>query len=196
MEGNNNFTFPARTKTITFVLMGIGIIALIWGFFFSGGGHVEGHSDNTRIWSNILISGFFFTAVGLGALFFYALQYAAEVGWSAQVKRIFEGMFAFLPIGLGVLVVVLLAGQFHVHHIWHWMDADVYNPESPAYDEIIAGKGGYFAPTFFWVRTIAYIATFIVFARLFRKWSLLEDQVSWASRMVMLKCAEMRKSFG
>ncbi len=147
-----------------------------------------------RWWSNLLVNGFFFFAIALGALFFYALQYAAEVGWSAYVKRMFEAMFAYLPIGSAVIVIVLLAGQAHLHHIYHWMDSTLYHEfmivsgdsvtytdtaeagaiANPNYDYIIANKSAYLTTWFFWLRTIIYLATFLIFARLFRKWSLQE----------------------
>jgi len=210
--GDTQFTFPKKVKTWTFVFMAIGLVGLIWAFATAtGGGHeaaaegaehgahaheaAHGH-DGTRVWSNILINSFFFTAIALGAIFFYALQYAAEVAWSAQLKRVFEAMFQFLFPGLGLIVVVLLVGHvFHGHHIWHWMHEGIMDPfmsangeefykemqsgaiANPEYDAIIAGKGGYFAGWFYWLRTIVYIGVFVVFARLFRKWSLKEDEI-------------------
>lgn len=195
------FTFPRRTKSITFGMMAIGLIALIIGFFVEPeaaghGGH--GHGGHTRWWANILVCGFFFFAVALGALFFYALQYATETGWSSQIKRIFEAMAQYIPIGLGVIVIVLLAGAFHVHHIYHWMDTDItyefmipggdghatYTNDgtlegavaNPEFDHIIAHKSPFFG-WFFWLRTIVYIVTFMIFLRLFRKWSVAEDQI-------------------
>jgi len=106
-------------------------------------------------------------------------------------------MWHFLPIGGGVIIFVLAAGHFfHAHHLYHWMDSTLYHEymmvegdqtvyldapeagavENPNYDHIIAGKAAYFTTWFFWLRTLGYIATFVIFARLFRRWSLLEDQ--------------------
>ena len=53
--------------------------------------------------------------------------------------------------------------------------------ENPEYDSIIAGKGGYFVGWFYWLRTIVYVGVFVVFARLFRKWSLKEDEIGGVS---------------
>lgn len=184
------FKFEGKLKTASIVLMGIGLVALVGGFLTDTSAHHQ------RWWSNLLINGFFYFAVALGALFFYALQYAAEVGWSAYIKRIFEAMFAYLPIGAAVIVVVLLAGHLHLHHIYHWMDNTLYHEfmvqegdavryvdtleagavANPNYDYIIANKAAYFSAGFFWLRTLIYLATFLIFARLFRKWSLQEDQ--------------------
>ena len=39
-----------------------------------------------------------------------------------MLKRLFEAIYGFLPYGAGVILIVLLAGQFHLHHLYHWMD--------------------------------------------------------------------------
>jgi hypothetical protein len=169
-----NFVIPGKVKTLSFVLMAIGVIAMVWGFLQGDGEHGEHHQ---RWWSNMLVNGFYFVAISLGALFFYALQYAAEVGWSAQFKRIFEAMFSYLPIGLVVVLVLLLTGRFGMHHTWHWMDSSLYEVGGENYDAVIAGKGAYFSDVFFWLRTVIYVGLFIWFANWFRKKSLLEDKV-------------------
>lgn len=151
--------------------MAVGIIAILTGMFTDTSEH------HNRFWSNILINSFFFLAIGLGALFFYALQYATETGWTAVVKRIFEGIFSSVPVFGGILALVLLVGSFGGHHIYHWMDSAVFDVDSDKYDAIIAGKSAYLNKPFFWIRTILYLGVFTFFARYFRKESLREDVV-------------------
>ncbi|MES2138677.1 MAG: quinol:cytochrome C oxidoreductase [Bacteroidota bacterium] len=174
---NSNYTFTKKTKNITIGLMAIGLITLIAGFLTDhapeGVSHEEYH--HTRIWANLLVNGWFFMGIGLLATFFMALQYVAEVAWSVAVKRVYEAVSSYLPIGAIIMFLILLAGQFHVHHLYHWMDPDVINPESPKYDEVIANKHGYFTPWFFWLRTIAYLVIWNLFQRGFIKRSLEED---------------------
>ena len=55
-----------------------------------------------------------------------ALQYAAEVAWSVAVKRVYEAISCYLPWGAGVIILILLAGQFHLHHLYHWMDPEYW----------------------------------------------------------------------
>ena len=81
-----NFSFEGRAKTLTYVLMGIGLVALVSGVL---GDDSHGHQ---RFWANLLVNGFFYFSLALGALFFYALQYATESGWSAVLKRLFEAI--------------------------------------------------------------------------------------------------------
>jgi hypothetical protein len=122
--------------------------------------------------------GFFFFALGLGALFFLALQYATETGWYASVKRVIEAVEGFLPYGMGILGLVLLTLTFmDGAHIYSWMDPEMTNPKSHHYDEIIAGKAPYLNKLFFWIRTLAYFGVYFIFLRGFRMRSLEEDRI-------------------
>jgi hypothetical protein len=51
------------------------------------------------------------------------------------------------------------------------------DPKTVAHDEVIAGKTAYLNPIFFWIRTIVYFATYIIFLRGFQKRSLEEDRI-------------------
>ncbi|NBR13232.1 MAG: quinol:cytochrome C oxidoreductase [Crocinitomicaceae bacterium] len=136
------------------------------------------HHFKTRLLANGLINGFFFFALGLGALFFLALNYATESGWYASVKRIIESVAGFLPYGIGLLGLVLLTITFmDGAHIYSWMDASTLDPKSHHYDEIIEGKSAYLNKIFFWVRTIVYFLTYLVFLNGFKKRSLEEDRI-------------------
>jgi len=55
------------------------------------------------------------------------------------------------------------------------MDPATIDPKSAEYDEVIAGKAGYFAPWFFWLRTLVYIGVWIIFQRGFIKRSVEQD---------------------
>lgn len=165
------FIFSKRAKTITMILMAIGLIAIVAGYA------CYGHEHDNHFWSVILSNSFFFLAIGLGASFFYALQYATETAWSALVKRVFEGIYSVITPFMIILLIVLAVGSFGGHHIYHWMDPEVHEKGGHHFDAIIHNKSAYLNLPFFWIRTIAYALTFILFTRWFRKQSLLEDQV-------------------
>ena len=84
--------------------MGIGLVALVGGYLTDDTHHHQ------RWWANLLVNGFFWFSISLAALFFYALNYAVEAAWSAMLKRVWEATFKFLPIGAGIMLVILLAG--------------------------------------------------------------------------------------
>lgn len=155
------------------------IILIVVGLVFTGIGvavemsHHHGEHLGQRLAGNLLIDGFFFFAIGLGALFFLALQYATETGWYASVKRVIEAVTGYLPVGMAMialafLVITLQKGA----HIYLWMDSS-----QVAHDEIMKGKSAYLNIPFFWIRTVVYLATYYIFWRGFKRRSMLEDQV-------------------
>jgi hypothetical protein len=156
------YDFTSRNRMIAFVMMAIGLVAIIAQF--------ATHHEQT--WANLLWNNFIFLALALGATFFLAVQYVAEVGWSAVVKRPLEAMGQSLPVaGLIMIVIIALGGS----HLYHWMDAGITDPTSPNFDKIIAGKSGYLNPIFFWIRVILYFFIWSYFARKFRANSLAID---------------------
>lgn len=195
-----NFVFSNRAKIITYVLIAIGVISLVAGAMLDDSPH------HGRTWANILTNGFYFIGISLGALFFYALHFATETGWAVILRRVFESVFSFIPFAAVALIIVFIGASLHWNHIYHWMDEatiskyvaeatiDADHPtyfktkeaaekageavvlNDAHYDELIANKTAYLNVPFFWIRTIVYLATFIFFARWFRKRSLLEDE--------------------
>lgn len=165
-----NFTISKRARSLSMALIGIGAVATLYGVFTD---HSEHHQ---RTWSALLVNGFFYLGIGLGALFFYALQNATETAWSVLVKRVYEGIMSWIPIGAVVMIIVLAAGSMHLHHIYHWMDSTLYDPADPNYDSVMAGKKAFLNQPFFWIRTLAYLGSFVFAASWFRKQSLRMDQ--------------------
>ena len=168
------FKVTNKSKTLTNILLGVGVLFTAIGIF----SHVGEHNLVQRIMANGLINGFYFFAIGLGALFFLALQYATETGWYASIKRVIEAVAGFLPYGMGVLAVVLLIITFlDGAHVYLWMDPETTNPASHHYDEIIDGKSAYLNKLFFWIRTLTYFVVYFLYWRGFKKRSLEEDRV-------------------
>jgi len=168
------FSISNNAKRLTLTLMGAGALLTLIGLFTAMGDH----HFKTRLLANGLINGFFFFALGLGALFFLALQYATETGWYASVKRIIESIALFLPYGMALLGLVLLTLTFmDGAHIYLWMDPEMTDPKSHHYDEIIEGKSPYLNKVFFWIRTLVYFGVYFIFLKGFRSRSLEEDRI-------------------
>jgi hypothetical protein len=163
------FQITKKAKNVTFGLIAVGLLLTVVGVATGMGDH----HFKTRLMTNGLINGFFYFALGLGALFFLALQYATETGWYASVKRVIEAVAGFIPYGMGIFGIVLLTITFmDGAHIYTWMD-----PETVAHDEIIQGKSAYLNKTFFWIRTVVYFLTYFYFLTGFKKRSLEEDRI-------------------
>ncbi len=166
------FKISSKAKLLTLTLMIVGLVFTGIGIALEMGNHGGEHLGQ-RFLANALVDSFFFFAIGLGALFFLALQYATETGWYASVKRIIEAVTGFMPYGVGLMLVTLLAITFmDGAHIYVWMDEKVVN-----HDEIMQGKAFYLSKGFFWIRTVVYMAVYMIFWNGFRKRSLEEDRV-------------------
>ncbi len=163
------FQITKKAKNVTFGLIAVGLLLIVVGTATGMGDH----HFITRLLTNGLINGFFYLALGLGALFFLALQYATETGWYASIKRVIEAVAGFIPCGMGIFgVVLLIITLMDGAHIYTWMDS-----ETVAHDEIIEGKSAYLNKTFFWIRTGIYFFTYLYFLRGFKKRSLEEDRI-------------------
>lgn len=169
LQNQNNFQMTPKARNLAFGLIGVGaVLALVGVLMGSGDEHFL-----TRLMTNGLINGFFFFAIGLGALFFLALNYAVEAGWYVVVKRIIESVALYLPYGIAIFGGVLLViTVLHGAHIYTWMDGEIV-----AEDKIIQGKSAYLNVVFFWIRTLVYFFVYLWFLRGFRKRSLDEDTV-------------------
>ena len=163
------FQINKKAKNLVIGLIATGLLLSFIGVFMGiGDEHFK-----TRLLTNGLINGFFFFALGLGALFFLALAYATETGWYASVKRVIEAVAGFLPTGMAFFAFVLLLITFmDGAHIYIWMD-----PETVANDQIIQGKSAYLNKPFFWIRTLIYFAVYYIFLNGFKKRSLEEDRI-------------------
>jgi len=133
------------------------------------------HQMQNRPWSALYIASFFFFMIALGTLAFYAIQYAAQAGWSPVLFRVMEGITAYLPVASVILFVLLLLSSFHINHIFHWMDPELIDPDSEHYDAIIAGKSGYLNVPFFLIRAAIFLAGWNLYRYFSRKFSLKQD---------------------
>ena len=127
-----NFTFTGKHRTTFLVMILIGIISIISTFML--------HPH--QAWSNLLWNNFFFMGIALVMVFFIAVQYVAEVGWSVVVLRIPEAMSQWLFVAMPIMIVIVLVGMMGGNHLYHWMDDSLYVKGGEHYDKILAGKSG------------------------------------------------------
>lgn len=131
------------------------------------------HQLQNKPWAALYVSAFFFFMIALGVLAFYAVQYAAQAGWSPVLFRVMEGITAYLLPGSIIVFIILALSGFHLNHLFVWMD-----PEIVAHDEIIRNKSGYLNVPFFLIRAAIYIAGWNLFRYLMRRNSLRQDDAT------------------
>ncbi|MBC6409591.1 MAG: quinol:cytochrome C oxidoreductase [Ekhidna sp.] len=122
-----------------------------------------------RFLSNLWINNVFFGGLAVIGVFFFAIQYVAQAGWSAGLKRIPFAFGSWLPVAFFLMIAVFIYGG---HDLFHWTHSGLYVEEGG--DEIMKGKASYFfAPfeggafPFFWVARM--VVFFGVWYLLFRK---------------------------
>lgn len=86
-------------------------------------------ADSTRFWYNYLIEYFFFLALALAGTVLAAVHYTAGATWSVTVRRVAEGLSAYLPYALALslplffavpeLYVWALPETVHLYHEKH-----------------------------------------------------------------------------
>ncbi|HCW05788.1 MAG TPA: quinol:cytochrome C oxidoreductase [Cytophagales bacterium] len=146
----------------------------------AGEGHHESPTWVKRIKTSLWQNNVFFAGIGIIGLFFVAIQYAAQAGWSAPIKRIPLAMGSWIPVA-GVMMLVLWF--FVKGDIFHWTHHGLFDPNSGDFDKIINGKAGFFYwpmaggsfPIFFIARMIIFFGLWWLFLVLIRKEMLAED---------------------
>ncbi|PIF00859.1 MAG: quinol:cytochrome C oxidoreductase [Maribacter sp.] len=128
------------------------------------------HQLQNKPWSALYVAAFFFFMIALGVLVFYAIQRAAQAGWSPLLFRVMEGITSYLVPGGIIVFVILMLSVLHMNHLFVWMD-----PEVVAHDELLIGKSGYLDTTFFLVRAAIFLGGWILYREYSRKFSLKQD---------------------
>jgi len=135
--------------------------------------HVEHvfHQLQNKPWSALYVGLLFFLLISVGVLAFYAIQNAAQAGWSPVLFRVMEGITAYLIPGAVILLVFLALGVAGFHHVFIWMDKNVV-----AHDHIMQGKSGYLNGPFFLIRAAIFLGGWILYRQYSRKQSLAQDE--------------------
>jgi hypothetical protein len=157
----------------------------------AGEGHGEdGHGGGwfKRFKVDFWINNVYFTGLALIGLFFFAIQYAAQAGWSAYIIRVPLAMAHWIaPAGILMIAAYFLFG----HDIFHWTHSDLYNEFNADgslnthYDALIAGKQGFFFwpleggsfPIFFILRMVIFFGVWYLLFKKLKGLSLKEDEL-------------------
>jgi hypothetical protein len=129
------------------------------------------HQLQNKPWAALYVAAFFFMMIALGTLAFYAVNRAAQAGWSPALFRVMEGITAYLLPGALIIFVILGLSGMHLNHLFIWMD-----PEVVAHDKLIQGKVGFLNVPGFLIRALIYISGWVTYRYFSRKFSLAQDR--------------------
>jgi len=153
------FVFEMKHKVICGVLLLLGVVGFAMGFM---------SEEPARMWQAYLMGTFFFVSMSLISLFFLALQYLTSARWSVNIRRVFEALAGFLPVGFVMTLILILFGA---DHLYSWLD-----PEIVAGDALLQHKAPYLNKTFFLIRTIVCFVVWFLFSKKIIGNSLKQDQ--------------------
>ncbi len=134
------------------------------------------HQLQNRPWAALYVAALFFFMIPLGVLAFYAINRAAQAGWSIVLYRVMEGITGYLLPGSLIVFLILVLSVMHFNHLFIWMD-----PEVVVHDELIQGKSGYLNTKWFLVRALFYIGGWNIYRYFSRKISIAQDNGDYLS---------------
>lgn len=177
---DEQFEFKGKAKTWSLIMIAVGLIGIAYGFL-SGSGE--------RTFANLLLMGYYFACVCICGIFFCAVQYVAQAGWSVSILRIPQAFAKVLPIAAVVLLVIICSGLFLTHtglneegkqtvlpYLYkQWALNGVATKGSENYNAVIAGKSGFLNVPFFLTRIVLYLGCYSLLGWLLVKYSNNED---------------------
>lgn len=143
-------------RVFTFSL-GIGI--MVFGIALS--------LDPERAWVAFLHNHFYFMCLGLGGLFFSAIQWVTGAVWSVPVRRVSEAFTAYLPCVAVTFVMIC----FGIPYLYLWS-----HPGHVQGNLVLEGKVAYLNIPFFSVRNLIAIILWVFFSKKMIGYSLAQDE--------------------
>ena len=153
------FAIPARLRTWSMALMGVGILSIIIGFILYGTGE-----HPARFWASLLQNSVYFLLVVNAAMFFICATTLAWGGWQLSFRRVTEAIsVAVIPLGIIAFVILICLVMLNTH-IFHWIHPD-------ADDKILLGKAAFLNRPFFIIWTFFAIVLWMVLGHKMRQLS-------------------------
>ncbi|MHB8906060.1 MAG: quinol:cytochrome C oxidoreductase [Melioribacteraceae bacterium] len=146
---------PAKVKTVGMTLLLVGLIIVVLGYIV----------NPTRTAYNNIIGFTFLASIGVGSLFFVAIEYLAGAVWSAPFRRVGEFLSSLIII-LPLLFIPLL---LNMNNVFHWTHP------APA-DKILVEKAPYLNVNFFIIRVVVFWLLWLAFYYFITKNSRKQDQ--------------------
>ena len=136
---------PALARLLT-VLLATGAATLLAGSFLAP----------ERTAANLLLASYYVLGLGLAGVLLIAIEYVTGAGWSVAFRRVPEAMAKTLPAG-AILFLIVLAFS---HRLYPWFEEG-----HGAAVEAAWFREMWLTPSFFYTRSMLYLAVWIFFAR-------------------------------
>lgn len=153
----NNGLLDSRARAALVALATLGAAAFLYGL----------GAAPARAWGAMLIAAAFVVGLAAGALSLLAMLHAAAAGWHSVLRRVPEAMAGTLPLGAGLIALVVVGA----HHIYHWS-----HEEAVLHDALLQAKAPWLNLTGFALRSAAYLALWYGGYALLRRLSRVQDE--------------------
>lgn len=135
-----------KLKTVAFAFTVIGFAGFVVGLLKNPAG----------MWPAYLTAFFYVSCLGLGGLFWSAINHLAKAGWSTSVRRLAEGFTSFIPMTIAGSMLLLVGAK----HLYPWMDAEYISG-----NDLVAAKTAYLNVPFMAVRLLVFGIGMFMFAK-------------------------------
>ena len=93
---------PAQLTTPLWVCVGVGVFAFLLGVWFSP----------QRAWQAYLVNWLFWSGISLSGITFAAILHLVNAQWAGSLRRLAEGMAAFLPISFALFFLLIFGSAY------------------------------------------------------------------------------------
>lgn len=159
---------PKNLTSAGLVLFAVGLLVMVLAYF----------TDADRAAFNNVWILTFVTSLGLGSLFWIAVEYIAGAVWSTPFRRVME----ILTYLLFLAAIIAIPAYLSSHSVFHWAHHDVVE-----HDPMLKAKSSYLNTSFFGIRQVVFFAIWLLFMFIFTRFSLKQDitsEQSITSRLV------------
>ncbi|MFZ4622164.1 MAG: quinol:cytochrome C oxidoreductase [Bacteroidota bacterium] len=148
---------PANVVRLGWILTVVGLALVVLSYM----------TDPTRAAFNNIIGFTFLASVGVGAVFFIALEYIAGAVWTTPFRRVLE----FLGMLLVPTALMAIPLFFKLHDLFHWT-----HTEDVAKDAVLTAKAPYLNEQSFTIRFGIFMVIWLAFYFIFRHNSMKQDK--------------------
>ncbi len=151
---DQRFEFKRKYKIVLGILIGIGVLTLIFSIVML---------PSNRVWANVLQNNIYYLAFALVGYLFISVHIVGQAGWHTSIQRIPEAMGSFLPVAAVLMGVLLFGAQ----DLYHWSHEHL--------DAVLEKKTAYLNMPFFILRMAVYFGGWIFLGSRLRKLSVKSD---------------------
>jgi len=158
---SRKFEFENKTKTLYIIMMVIGLLGMIWAFFWN-----DGFNSHARFWGNLLVNTYYFAGIAVTGVFFIAAHHLGYSGWQTVLKKIPMAMSKFLYVAFGLMIVITIAAvympegsAFYSNLYAHW------NSVHGKSNLIVQEKAAFLNPTMYTALIVIFFGLWAWFAR-------------------------------